>query len=200
MAVDKLVDSAQLDADLTTVANAIRTKGGTSGSLAFPAGFVSAIQAIPTGGGGSSWTKVCEKSYTRSTTSTSTKTIETWQTNHTEIWTSDKILYVRVRDTAGKRNNYYYGTDAFFYNVIPKNGESTSSISTFIRFVIKVSSSGTFQTSAGSSSVYGICPMTVYKDGRIQIQERYNSNTSGTINGTYKVEVYLLDPPAPIFG
>lgn len=49
MAVDKLVDSAQLDADLTSVANAIRTKGGTSASLAFPAGFVSAVQAIPTG-------------------------------------------------------------------------------------------------------------------------------------------------------
>ncbi len=50
MAVDKLVDSTQLDADLTSVANAIRTKGGTSDDLAFPAGFVSAVQAIPTGG------------------------------------------------------------------------------------------------------------------------------------------------------
>jgi len=52
MAVDKLVDSARLDADLTSVANAIRTKGGTSADLAFPAGFVSAVEAIPSGGGG----------------------------------------------------------------------------------------------------------------------------------------------------
>ena len=51
MAVDKLVDSTQLDSDLTSVANAIRTKGGTSAQLAFPAGFVSAIGDIPTGGG-----------------------------------------------------------------------------------------------------------------------------------------------------
>lgn len=50
MAVDKLVDSTQLNADLTSVANAIRTKGGTSASLAFPAEFVSAIAAIPSGG------------------------------------------------------------------------------------------------------------------------------------------------------
>lgn len=50
MALDKLVDSSQLDTDLTSVANAIRTKGGTSAQLAFPAGFVSAVQAIPTGG------------------------------------------------------------------------------------------------------------------------------------------------------
>jgi hypothetical protein len=50
MAVDKLVDSTQLDADLTSVANAIRTKGGTSAQMAFPAGFVSAVNAIPAGG------------------------------------------------------------------------------------------------------------------------------------------------------
>ena len=49
MSVDKLVDSTQLDADLTSVANAIRTKGGTSASLAFPAEFVAAVAAIPTG-------------------------------------------------------------------------------------------------------------------------------------------------------
>lgn len=49
MSVDKLVDSTQLDADLTSVANAIRTKGGTSAQLAFPTGFVTAIGSIPTG-------------------------------------------------------------------------------------------------------------------------------------------------------
>lgn len=46
MAVDKLVDSTQLNSDLTSVANAIRTRGGTSSQLAFPSGFVSAVGAI----------------------------------------------------------------------------------------------------------------------------------------------------------
>lgn len=46
MALDKAVDSAQLNADLTAVADAIRTKGGTSAQLAFPDGFASAVQAI----------------------------------------------------------------------------------------------------------------------------------------------------------
>lgn len=50
MALDKLVDSTQLDSDLTSVANAIRTKGGTSAQLAFPAEFVTAIGNIPSGG------------------------------------------------------------------------------------------------------------------------------------------------------
>ncbi len=52
MAIDKAVDSAQLEAGLTSVADAIRTKGGSSASLEFPDGFVSAIQAISTGSGG----------------------------------------------------------------------------------------------------------------------------------------------------
>jgi hypothetical protein len=50
MAYDKVVDSAVLDANLTSVANAIRSKGGTTASLAFPSGFADAISAIKTGG------------------------------------------------------------------------------------------------------------------------------------------------------
>lgn len=46
----KAVNSTQLDNDLTTVANAIRAKNGTSSPLAFPDGMASAIAAIPTGG------------------------------------------------------------------------------------------------------------------------------------------------------
>ena len=50
MALDKMVDSTQLDSDLTSVANAIRAKSGGSGQLAFPSGFVSEIGNIPSGG------------------------------------------------------------------------------------------------------------------------------------------------------
>lgn len=40
------------DTELASVANAIRAKGGTSAQLSFPTDFVSAIEAIETGGGG----------------------------------------------------------------------------------------------------------------------------------------------------
>lgn len=50
MAYDKVVDSAQLEADLTTVADAIRAKGSTADKLAFPDGFASAVSAITSGG------------------------------------------------------------------------------------------------------------------------------------------------------
>lgn len=51
MALDKLVDSAQLDSDLGDVADAIRAKSGGSSQLAFPLGFISEIGSIQTGGG-----------------------------------------------------------------------------------------------------------------------------------------------------
>lgn len=41
------------DQEIKSIADAIRAKGGTSAALTFPAGFVSAIEAISTGGGGS---------------------------------------------------------------------------------------------------------------------------------------------------
>lgn len=52
MALDKAVDSAALDAGLNSVADAIRTKGGTAEPLAWPEGFAAAIAAIETGTGG----------------------------------------------------------------------------------------------------------------------------------------------------
>ena len=45
-----MADYLTTDTELTSVANAIRTKGGTSSSLVYPAGFVSAINDITTGG------------------------------------------------------------------------------------------------------------------------------------------------------
>lgn len=48
MAFDKVVDSSELDAGLTAIANAIREKGGTSETLVFPDGMADAIAAIDT--------------------------------------------------------------------------------------------------------------------------------------------------------
>lgn len=51
MALDKVVDSAALDAGMTAVADAIRAKAGTIEPLAWPDGFKAAIEAISGGGG-----------------------------------------------------------------------------------------------------------------------------------------------------
>ena len=54
MATYKVVDADQLNADMTSVADSIRTKGGTTEALAWPDGYKTAIEAIQTGGGGGS--------------------------------------------------------------------------------------------------------------------------------------------------
>lgn len=51
MSMDKVVDSAVLDAGMTSVANAIRAKTGNTDLLAWPDGFRVAIEAISGGGG-----------------------------------------------------------------------------------------------------------------------------------------------------
>lgn len=50
MAKDKAVDSAVLNAGLTSIADAIREKAGTTEALSFPAGMAAAIAGIETGG------------------------------------------------------------------------------------------------------------------------------------------------------
>ena len=51
MAVDRAIDSTEFDSKLTTVADAIRTAGGTTEPMSFPSGMVEAITAIQAGGG-----------------------------------------------------------------------------------------------------------------------------------------------------
>lgn len=78
MAVDKLVDSAQLNTDLTAVANAIRAKSGGSTPLAFPGGFVSEIGSIS---GGDTVYAAPQSGYLYTPDYTQTVTVNSWQTN-----------------------------------------------------------------------------------------------------------------------
>ena len=51
MAENKVVNTTQLEADLTAVADAVRAKAESSDALSFPSGFVDAIANLETGGG-----------------------------------------------------------------------------------------------------------------------------------------------------
>ena len=51
MALDKVVDSAVLDAGMKSVADAIRAKAGITDQLVWPEGFKTAVDGIQTGGG-----------------------------------------------------------------------------------------------------------------------------------------------------
>ena len=153
----------------------------------------------------SSWTKVAETTYQVSTTSTSAATVATWATGHSELWTSDKIVYVRIRDTAGKRAGYFYGVDQFFFNYTAKNHPEYSGVSENLGIISNIwryGTNGSYTSRYGYNTTgYGVYADAFYDDGSICIRSRYNNSYSLTINGTYKVEVYLLDPAGgiPIF-
>ena len=120
MALDKLVDSTQLDSDLTSVANAIRAKSGGSSQLAFPTGFVSEIGKIPSGGLPSPITQFATGQFTLAADATEL------QITH-NIGEYPSILYI-YPDWRLTTYRYYNGgiTASYLYN--NKNSQAYSLI------------------------------------------------------------------------
>ena len=87
------------DTSLASVADAIRAKGGTSDALVFPDGFVSAISAIQTGGGGagSGSGNVATGSFTNSApyslVALNIMTLDEWVTNYGDFPTTLYAAY-----------------------------------------------------------------------------------------------------------
>lgn len=109
MALDKLVDSTQLDADLTTIANAIRTKGGTSAQLSFPSGMAQAIADLPSGGSlPSSISKIDGGSFTYASTTSVTAQI----THNLGVIPRGVIVWTEEADMG----QYFYGGGFIRFN------------------------------------------------------------------------------------
>ena len=142
------------------------------------------------GGGGSNWTLLGSAELTISTTSTSAGSAGTISCG-AGAFTADDIIYVRVRDKAGKRAGYFYGSDAIFCNANKANG-STSTFSTPAVSALRYSTSSQFAAYTGQYGVYGY---SISSSGTVTIRRRYNSTYSLTIDGTYVVEVYKLTLP-----
>ena len=169
----------------TAIAAAITDKGvATAASDSF-ATMAANIASIPAGGG---YTKIASVDYTVSTTATTGYSIGTIALGST-YWTNDKILYIRVRDKAGARTNYFVGTDSFIYNTNKANG-STSDFTTILRACFAINNYGTWYH---NNSNYGIYPYSLSADGTLTMYARYNAYQTYTIDGTYNVTVYTLD-------
>ena len=106
-------------------------------------------------------------------------------------FTKDAIILVHIRDKAGKRNGYTYGSDAIFCNANKANN-STSTFSTPAVTTIRVNSDGTYTSYTGQYGVYGY---SINSSGTLTVRRRYNSTYSLTIDGTYVVNVYKVILP-----
>lgn len=144
------------------------------------------------GGGGSSWELISSTTLADvSTTSTSNATAGTISLG-SEASTKDAIIWVHVRDTAGARAGYFYGSDAIFINANRANG-STSTFTAPGVTTIRYSTSSQFAAYTGA---YGVWGYSITSAGSLTVRKRYNSNYSLTVNGDYKVDVYKLVPPS----
>lgn len=110
MAFDKVVDSAVLESGLTSIANAIREKAGTSDALAFPAGFAEAIAAIQAGGN-----EIQYKLGTVTFSNTSTKCRD-YSIKHDMGVIPTIILFHRISGSGGSSYlDFFYANPRFDY-------------------------------------------------------------------------------------
>lgn len=152
------------------------------------------VRTLGTASGGSSWTLLGSTELTVNTTSTNASSAGSINIGSTVVDKS-KIIYVRIRDNAGKRAGYFLGSDTFFINY-QKANSSTSTLSYAARLIHRYSSSNQYGQYIGATSTgYGVYGYSITNAGVVNIYKRYNSNYSLTINGTYSVEVYSLDYP-----
>lgn len=134
------------------------------------------------GGGGYGYTKLAEQDFTVNTSSTSAT--EVGSINVPGLYQiyndKSKIVYVRVRDKAGQRSDYFFGTDNYLLQPV------------VIRFVLATVNGAPYNYGNKSAGVY---VTSIDSDSNVVLTSTYNVNTSKTINGTYHVEVYALDWP-----
>lgn len=139
---------------------------------------------------GSNWTLVKSGTLTVNTTSTSASSAGTLECG-SAAWTATDIIWVRIRGQSGKRNGYFYGSDAFFANYRAKNNSTTAdSVPTILYY--RVDSSGLYTAASGS---YGVYAYSITTGGTLTIRRRYNSTNTLTINDTFDIEVYKLTLP-----
>ena len=164
------------------------TANGTYNASSDDADGYSQVTVNVSGGGGSSYTLLASQDFVVNTVSTSDVDVGTINLG-ASAWTSDKILYIKVRDKAGQRASHYIGSDIYTFNYYAARGVS-STLSTFMGCMHHTNSSN--QMNIVSSSTYGIKVTGLSTSGTLTLKTRYSSSY-GTIDGTFNVSVYLLD-------
>ena len=175
-----------------------------NGTYTAPTGTAYSPVTVNVSAGNSPYTLLDSSEFSVSTTSGSDVSVGTI-TMGNSLYTASAIIYVKVRDKAGKRKGYFYGTDTFFVNSFAAKNVRQSLISIRPSILYSFDGNGLTKFSpktggfsfSNSSSSYGVYASAISGSGDVVINGKYNSNT-GTIDGTYIVDVYLLKWPDDI--
>lgn len=146
------------------------------------------------GSGGSSWELLASQEFTVSTESTSNVSVGTISLDLSKYNDPETMVWVHIRDKAGKRAGYVYGSDAIFFSSQLANG-STSSLSIRPVMLFYGNSDGKYVGSASAYGVYGYRLYYTSSNHSVDIYSKY-SQTYGAIDGTFKCDVYALKPPS----
>lgn len=141
----------------------------------------------------SNWTLLATKDITVSTTGTSATSVDTITLPDNNYGKED-LIWVHIRDKAGKRTGYLYGSDAVFISYKQANGD-TGYMGVRPVELLYVNADGAY---VGVASAYGVYPYRLYytsSNHYVSIYSRYNASY-GTIDGTFKCDVYKLTTPS----
>ena len=151
---------------------------------------------VSVSGGGSSYTLLHSEDITISTTSTTVTNVKTIKID--SGWTADDIIYIRIRDKAGPRNGYFYGSDNFIINMYAENQQS-GYYQNILKYDWRYSNNAYGVRAEAGSSPYGVAISQVTTYGAVGISitvvKRYSSTYSLTINGTFTIDIYKVTPP-----
>lgn len=156
--------------------------------------YLDAIAKNGGGGGGSNWKLLASEEFEVTTSSTTEETVGSVELPDNSLGAND-IIWIHVRDKAGKRTGYWYGADQIFLNYLRADiPESPGPLSTTGKVSIGVSGAGSYVISgAGPYGVYATMVTQAADDHAVIIKSKYSA-TFGTIDGTIRVEVYKLTP------
>lgn len=117
--------------------------------------------------------------------------------NIAEPYDPTKILWITVRDTQGKRETYYYGTDIIYIACDPST--SSNSFYSFVRMVGM--NSGAWQTASADAygGIFVLRPTLSNSSMTIPLYGKRNDTyKTGNIDSTYRINVYYLNYPGNI--
>ena len=145
------------------------------------------------GGGSSNWTLLASQDFDISTTSTSSASVGNIMLPYPDYVDAETVLWVHIRDKAGPRNNYFYGSDSIFFNYqLVTNNFNALALRPIIYFRVN---SNAYRASASASGVYADRLYYTSSSHYVQINRRYDGSSYGTIDGTFKCDVYKLTMP-----
>ena len=142
---------------------------------------------------GVNWKKIASGEFAVKTSSTTAANVGTIDVG--KDWTKNDILFCHVRDKAGKQNGHFYGNDAFLEFVTLANG-STGTENRICCLTLHAKADGSYGANYTPNGVY---PSALnLSTGILQLQSKYSSSYTLTIDGTYVADVYKLTLPAGV--